>query len=163
MTVLVPMTPTQFDAFLLESVPAYGDDKVAAGQWPPSEALERARAEFDELLPQGLATPDNLLYAITDEGGADVGVLWISLQERAGQRIAYVYDVNVRPERQREGHASRAFAALEQVVRELGLAGIALHVFGHNTGARLLYERLGFLATNISMFKAVGPAGPVDS
>jgi ribosomal protein S18 acetylase RimI-like enzyme len=150
------MTPAQFDAFIGASVPAYADDKVAAGQWPPSEALARARAEFDELLPQGLATADNLLYAINDMAGADVGVLWISLQERAGQRVAYVYDVYVQPERQRQGHASRAFAALEQVVRELSLAGIALHVFGHNSGARALYERLGFLATNISMFKPVG-------
>ena len=152
---LVPMTQAQFDAFFCETVPAYADDKVAAGQWPRSEALARSQAEFDQLLPQGLATPDNLLYALTDDEGAQVGVLWVSVQERAGQRIAYIYDVSVRPERQREGHASRAFAALDEIVRELGLAGVALHVFGHNTAARALYERLGFRATNISMFKAV--------
>jgi ribosomal protein S18 acetylase RimI-like enzyme len=68
-----------------------------------------------------------------------------------------VYDVSVRPEHQRKGHASRAFAALDEVVRELGLAGVALHVFGHNKAALALYERLGFRATNISMFKAVDP------
>jgi ribosomal protein S18 acetylase RimI-like enzyme len=155
MTALVPMTLAQFDAFICESVPAYADDKVAAGQWPRSEALARSQAEFDQLLPQGLATQDNLLYAITDAGGAQVGLLWVAVQERAGQRIAYVYDVSVRPEHQRQGHASRAFAALDEVVRELGLAGVALHVFGHNTAARALYERLGFRATNINLFKAV--------
>lgn len=157
MTVLVPMTLAQFDAFICESVPAYADDKVAAGQWPRSEALARSQAEFDQLLPQGLATPDNLLYAITDGVGTQVGLLWVSVQERAGERIAYVYDVSVRPEHQRKGHASRAFAALDEVVRELGLAGVALHVFGHNKAALALYERLGFRATNISMFKAVDP------
>ena len=40
----------------------------------------------------------------------------------------------------------------------LGLQGIALHVFGHNTGAQALYGKLGYVPTNINMFKAV-PAG----
>lgn len=59
--------------------------------------------------------------------------------------------------RRHQGHATRAFLRLEEEVRQRGLAGIALHVFGHNTGAQCLYEQLGFSATNINMFKAVGP------
>jgi ribosomal protein S18 acetylase RimI-like enzyme len=44
-------------------------------------------------------------------------------------------------------------------VHQRGLAGIALHVFGHNAGAQVLYERLGFKATNINKFKALGDSG----
>jgi hypothetical protein len=40
-------------------------------------------------------------------------------------------------------------------MRELGLAGIALHVFGHNTGARTFYAKLGYHATNINLYKKV--------
>jgi ribosomal protein S18 acetylase RimI-like enzyme len=65
----------------------------------------------------------------------------------------------VLPERQREGHAFRAFLDLEAEVQRLGLSGIALHVFGHNTGAQALYAKLGFQPTNISLFKPVDPAG----
>lgn len=36
---------------------------------------------------------------------------------------------------------------------ERGLTGIALHVFGQNTGAQALYQKLGYLPTNINMFK----------
>jgi ribosomal protein S18 acetylase RimI-like enzyme len=39
--------------------------------------------------------------------------------------------------------------------RRLELSGIGLHVFGHNAGARLLYERLGYETTNLNMFKTL--------
>ncbi len=42
------------------------------------------------------------------------------------------------------------FAAQAQ---KRGLSGIALHVFGQNTGAQALYQKLGYLPTNINMFK----------
>ena len=34
-----------------------------------------------------------------------------------------------------------------------GLETLALHVFGHNPGARALYEKLGYEITNINMAK----------
>ena len=47
---------------------------------------------------------------------------------------------------------------MEAEVQKRGLAGIALHVFGHNTGAQALYHRLGFVTTNINMFKQLAHA-----
>jgi ribosomal protein S18 acetylase RimI-like enzyme len=158
MTVLRPMTPTEYTAWLDESIPAYAADKVASGQWSQAESLELSRKNNDELLPQGLQTPDNHFYTIVDAQGNSVGMLWFAVQIKFDARIAYVYDVSVMPERQREGHALRAFAALDAEVQKLGLSGVALHVFGVNTGARALYAKLGFEPTNIYMFKAVGDA-----
>ena len=60
---------------------------------------------------------------------------------------------------QRKGHAARALRALEGEMRALGLSGIALHVFGQNAAAHALYVQLGYLPTNINMFKAIGAAG----
>jgi ribosomal protein S18 acetylase RimI-like enzyme len=40
---------------------------------------------------------------------------------------------------------------------DLQFSGIALHVFGHNAGARALYEKIGFGVTGITMFKALDP------
>jgi len=68
--------------------------------------------------------------------------------------------VMIDPAQQRKGHGTRAFLALEDKVRSLGLSGIALHVFGHNPDAHALYVRLGFQPTNISMYKPIGPALP---
>lgn len=162
MVTLVPMTDAEYRAYAEEVVPAYAADKVASGQWLPSEALVRSRQSLEELLPLGRSTPDHRLFTMVDGSGVAVGMLWFATIERAGQRIAYVYDVSVRPAHRRRGHAASAFAALEAKVRELGLSGIALHVFGHNTGAAALYSKLGYQATNINMFKALEPAGPAD-
>jgi len=154
------MTEGEFVAFATEAVPAYAADKVASGQWSKDEALELSRKSFDELLPLGLATPDNYLFTIRDSAEqASVGMLWIAVQDRGGKRIAYVYDVSVKPEHQRKGYATRALLALEDKVRSLGLSGIALHVFGHNAIAQALYVKLGYQPTNISMFKAIEKPG----
>lgn len=158
MTTLRRMTGDEYAAWVEASVPAYAEDKVASGQWPQAESLELSRKEHDELLPQGLATPENHFFTIVDGEGAPVGSLWIAAQSRAGARIAYVYDVGIRPERQREGHAYRAFVALEDEARRLGLGGIGLHVFGHNIGARALYAKLGFEPTNLHLFKPLARA-----
>lgn len=150
------MTEAEYATWLAAAIPAYAADKVESGQWSAAAAPDLSKAEYQELLPQGLATPDHHLYTIEDDHAAPVGVLWFAVQTLFDARIAYVYDVSVVPHRQREGHALQAFQALEEEVRRLGLAGIALHVFGHNKGARALYEKLGFEPTNISLFKAVG-------
>lgn len=159
MTVLAPMTADEYQAYAAEAVPAYALEKVAAGQWSESEAPALARKSFDELLPQGLATPDHHLFTLRESpSGVAVGMLWIAQQQHGAKRIAYVYDVSIRPEHRRKGHAGRAFRALEDEVRARGLAGIALHVFGHNHAAQALYARLGYRPTNINLFKDIAAA-----
>ena len=154
---LRPMTAPEYADWVEWSTTGYAADKVASGQWTPEESLELSRKEVAELLPLGLETPGNYLFTVVDSRAAPVGVLWFGVKKRFGTDIAYVFDVRVRPERQREGHAARAFLALEEEARRLGLSGIALHVFGHNDGARALYAKLGFRPTNISLFKPIEP------
>ena len=158
MSVLRPITAAEYDAWLETVIPGYAEEKVASGQWPASSALERSLKEFAELLPQGRDTEDNHIYTILGAEGECVGTLWIAVKDRADRRIAYVYDIVIAPEHRRRGNAVRAFQALEEEVAGLGLGGIALHVFGHNYEAQALYRKLGNVATNIHMFKAVPAA-----
>ena len=155
MGTLVRMTEAEYSAFVDEAVPSFAAEKITSGQWSQEEALGLAHKAYQELLPQGLDTPDNYLYAVKDCQGASVGILWVAAQNRAGKRIAYVYDIKIHPEHRRKGFAKGALLALEEEVRALGLSGIALHVFGHNTEAQALYSKLGYHATNINMFKSV--------
>jgi ribosomal protein S18 acetylase RimI-like enzyme len=155
---LRPMTASEYAQWVEQSIAGYALDKVTSGQWSPEESLELSRKENNELLPLGLETPGNCLFTIVDRQAVAVGTLWFAVKKKFGADIAYVFDVGIRPERQREGHAARAFLALEDEVRRRGLTGIALHVFGHNDAARALYAGLGFQPTNISLFKPIGSA-----
>jgi ribosomal protein S18 acetylase RimI-like enzyme len=158
MITLLPMTDEQFAVFAQDAIRDYAADKRANGLWSADEALERAREIFGELLPQGPATPDHHLYVLRDpERQVEVGTLWLAVVERAGRRIAYVYGVDILAEYRRQGYATQAFRALEDQVGAWGLAGIALHVFGHNSGAQALYESLGYAVTDIMLFKALPP------
>ena len=159
MSTLRRMTHTEFSEWLEESVPAYAADKVASGQWTEEESLERSRKENDELLPQGLDTPDNHLFTIVDSTSSPVGVIWFAVKTKFNAKVAFVFDVSVRPNCRRQGHAMRAFKDLEAEVQGLGLSGIALHVFGHNAPAQALYAKLGYEPTNISLFKPLASTG----
>jgi ribosomal protein S18 acetylase RimI-like enzyme len=153
-TALAPMSAATFVAYLREAVAGYADANVAAGRWPAEGALERARADFDSLLPQGLATPGQYLFEIrAGAGGVVVGFLWFGVEAPRGLRSAFVYDLGIHAAWRRHGHATRAFAALEALVRSLGLARIGLHVFGPNTGAQAFYTKLGYTVTGLNLQK----------
>jgi len=153
------MTESEYEAWLAEAIPAYAREKVASGQWTEDDSLELSTEKYQKLLPEGLKTQDNYLFSIIDSHSASVGMLWFAIKTHFDARVAYVFDVYVRRERRREGHAYRAFIALEEEARQLGLSGIALHVFGRNTGAQALYAKLGFRPTNIHLFKTIEAEG----
>ena len=158
MTSLTPMTEPEFAVYLAKAIPEFAQDKVDAGQWSAEAALELSRTGYAEMLPHGLATPDNFFFTVRDATTHTVvGMVWFAIQARADQHIAYVYDVYIHAEHQRKGHATRAFAALDYQARQRGLTGVALHVFGHNTGAQMLYQKLGYGVTDINMFKPLDP------
>lgn len=155
MVQLVPMTEDDFQRFYERAIRNYAEEKTQAGNYSPEEALEGSRREFEELLPNGLSSKDNHLFMIVDEtGGQKVGHLWFNVRQK-NPPTAFIYDVEVFQEFRRRGYAEQAFLRLEENVKELGLAKIGLHVFGHNHAARALYEKLGYEITNINMAKAL--------
>ena len=149
------LTPPEFDAWREATIPRYAAEKVASGQWTAPEALALSAAEYEALLPQGLATPGHHFRAIVDAHGAVVGTLWFAEKTKFGEPIAYVFDLLVDEAQRRRGHARAAFIALEAEARRLGLHGVALQVFGHNAAGRALYAGLGYEPTNLSLYKAV--------
>lgn len=159
MTHLRPMTPDEFARWRAQSIPTYAADKVRSGRWAEAESLAEAEKEFDQLLPQGLQTPGHTICTLGDDAGQSVGALWVARTERAAGPVGFIYDLVVWPEHRGKGHARRAMRALEVEAAKLGFHGLALHVFGHNTPARALYDELGYEPTNINMFKPLGAGG----
>lgn len=156
---LVPMNETEFQAYLDMSLPGYAQEHVAAGNWSAEGALERARQQVLHLLPEGLHTEGHSFYTIEDEEQAiPLGVLWVAVEERAGIRRAFVYDIVIHEEYRRQGYGTQAFQAMEERVRELGVDTISLHVFGHNRPAREMYTKLGYVETGVMMSKCLEAA-----
>lgn len=154
MTLLSSMRAEAFAPYLEGAIVGYAEDNVLSGRWPAEGAIERSRADLQRSLPQGLDTPDNYLFEIkSSENDAGVGVVWFAVQVRDGLRSAFLYDLEVKAEFRRQGHAIRALKALEPIVAALGLSTIGLHVFGQNLGAQALYAKLGYGVTGINMVK----------
>ena len=157
MTLLIPMRPGSYPAYLAAAIAGYAQDNVAVGRWPQAGAAERSRADFESLLPLGLATPDNHLFEmLVAEDGPAVGMLWLAIERKHGFTSGFVYDVEVQPAHRRQGHALRAFRALEPIAAALGATSIGLHVFGSNAPAQALYRRLGYGVTGVNMLKLLG-------
>ena len=151
---LVSMSDATYQAYLEVTVREYAEDKITAGNWQPEEALERSAKEFQQLLPEGVATSDQYLYAIEDATvEMKVGMIWLARIMQGNKPFMFIYDFVIDETQRRKGYGEQALRAAEEQAKALGLDTIALHVFGHNQAARALYEKLGYEITNINMAK----------
>lgn len=156
MVQLVPMTESDLHVYLQNAIEEYAQEHVKAGNWHPSEALQQSEKEFQQLLPDGVASKDQYLFSIIDATGLKVGLLWFAVRYQSSQPYAFVYDFLIYEEFRRRGYGKQAFAVLEELVQELGLDSISLHVFGHNQPAIALYQAAGYEIVDLIMTKKLG-------
>ncbi len=151
------MRPETYPQYIGAAIVGYAQDNVAAGRWPEGGASERSRTEFAELLPLGLPTPDNYLFEIhSRDGGPLAGFVWLAIERKPSGVSGFVYDLEIKQEYRRQGHASRALAALEILARAQGATSLGLHVFAFNEGAQALYRRLGYQVVSLNLRKPLG-------
>jgi ribosomal protein S18 acetylase RimI-like enzyme len=149
---LQPMTEPEFASYCEVSIPDYAKEVQRSDGITQAQAMEHARAAWTRILPKGLSTPGHTLSWVQDAtSGQRVGHLWLYLDREASK--AFVYDIEIRPEFRRRGYAEAALAAAEEFGRKCGANRLELHVFGHNSGAIALYEKLGFATTHRMMSK----------
>jgi ribosomal protein S18 acetylase RimI-like enzyme len=152
------MSQKEYEDWLPGQCNRYAEDKVRAGNWPSAGALERSNREMAGLLPDGLRTPGHDLYNIIDtESSVAVGQLWIKRSTIGPVQSAYIYNIEIREDQRGRGFAAAAICAIEVILARQGITQLSLHVFGFNNVAQRLYQRLGFLTTNVSMSKEISP------
>lgn len=153
---LRPMSSERFERYLRDTVDDYVDDLMAAGDYDSIEdAREESRQTHDELLPEGLATPDNLLWSAYTPGDPanEVGILWLDVSDDHG----FIYDLVVDPDLRGKGYGTQMLRAAAQQSHSRGLERLWLNVFGHNADAKRLYERSGYVVNeSIWMLRATG-------
>jgi len=137
---LLPMPADEFSEYRDHLVAEYAQEMFDAGAYTDlTTALEASERSTAEELPDGPDTPGNHLWTAYD-GDTPVGILWIHVD---GQR-GFIYDIEVRQEQRRRGYGREVLDAGARAARELGADHLGLNVFGHNDGARALYEQAGY-------------------
>ncbi|MEP3276282.1 MAG: GNAT family N-acetyltransferase [Stappiaceae bacterium] len=152
---LRPMTDAEYQKWYDHCVLEYAKDKMVALDTTHEQALKLSEDSFKEDLPNAMDTPDNYLYSVVAANGVVVGSLWIAMLTGLGRKTAFIYDIEIAPEYRRQGFGEVTLRLLEDEARKLGASKIGLHVFGHNPGARALYEKMDYRVTDISMAKAI--------
>jgi ribosomal protein S18 acetylase RimI-like enzyme len=151
-----PFTEVDYHAWLIQAIPAFALTNVEDGRWTLAESIDKSKEAHAALLPQGLQTPGHHFARLLDAaGGAQVGALWWQESDKVDGREAYVFNIEIDEPARRRGYARAAFLELERAARERGVRHLGLHVFGHNHGARRLYDELGFEPTSITMRKTL--------
>ncbi len=129
-------------------------NSVRAGFWSEAEAVDRSRQEHEKLLPDGVATKDHFIYTIQEaERGRAVGVLWLMVNLASPRPSGFIFDLEIDEPYRRKGYAREAMLELERLARQMGLRQLGLQVFAHNTGARTLYESLGYGVASLNLLK----------
>jgi ribosomal protein S18 acetylase RimI-like enzyme len=150
------MAEQEFQRWQEASIRSYAAEHVKTGHWSEGESIERARNQFEKLLPNGLATEGQHLYSIEEiPHGETVGMLWVGVQDQWEGMQGFIYDLLIDEPFRHRGYGTQALRAVESLVAKLGVDTILLHVFGHNYAARALYEKAGYVTTNIHMQKVL--------
>lgn len=156
-----PMTPEEYTAFVDYSIIDYADSGFRAGQFPSAaEALDAAKHQFAQILPDGRTTPGHEFLTIRRDDGTRVGTLWLAYPPARGSSGAFVYSLAVDEAHRRHGYAEAAMRLAEDHARAHGQATLALNVFGFNAGARSLYDKLGYQVVATLMRKELTPTSP---
>ncbi len=146
------MTEAEFPAWREEEVVGYAEEIAVSRALSPEDALAQANAEFDELLPDGLATAQHSIWVLEtgDEppGQPYSAMIWLRHHLQAGR--AFVFGVSVVPERRGRGLGRAVMRLGERAVLAAGDSVLALNVFGPNTTAINLYTSLGYQVTDQS-------------
>ncbi|WP_455675655.1 GNAT family N-acetyltransferase [Pradoshia sp.] len=148
---LEEMKSDEFQQYLDFAIKNYAAEHVKAGNWDETEAVSKAALEYEKLLPDGEKTNNHFLFTIRD-GEQDIGIIWLA--KRSADK-GFIYDIYIKEGNQGRGYGKKAMKEIENVAKKLGLNRIGLHVFGHNQSARGLYDKLGYIETDIIMEKRI--------
>lgn len=125
-------------AALVEIIDSYA--RGPGGQRAPLSAEARAR------MVGGLLAHPSAMTLLAFVGGHAVGAavcLW-GFSTFAGRPSLNVHDLAVLPDWQGKGIGGRLLAEVERRARARGSCKLTLEVHDTNTGAKRLYERVGF-------------------
>jgi ribosomal protein S18 acetylase RimI-like enzyme len=129
---------------------------VADAGMSRNDAEDKASADHGSLFPGGRRQPNQRIYLLEDATTGEVrGHLFWAERKPPGLTTtrAFLYEIYIDERFRGQGLGRRAMELLETEVRDEGLPGIDLNVWGGNDPARSLYRSLGFAERSVFMSK----------
>lgn len=145
------MSSEEFNNYIDKAIYNYAKEKIKAGNWSEEEAFDKAKEEFNRLLPDKEKTKNHYFFSIYEVVEV-IGMIWLNKQTN---KHGFIYDINILDKYQGKGYGKQAMNEIELFARRMGIKKLELHVFNHNKKAINLYESLGYNPTNIMMSKAL--------
>jgi GNAT superfamily N-acetyltransferase len=153
---MTSMNETEFQNFRRRSTRSYANDLAVAFGVGTKKAMELATEQFNSILTNGLETPKHFFQVVRiAESGIAVGNLWYGIREMGGKQRLFIYDIYIEDTYREKGYGKKVMHWLETRTRKHGCDDIMLHVFGHNTRARALYEKLNFKTISLHLAKKI--------
>jgi len=154
---LEPMPATRYAWWTQHSTDEYTADLVTMGRDPEEARLTAAR-DVETYFPHGAPLPGHHLLEIREGAQGVVGYLWIGPSATGSTEQWWLWDVYIEEAARGKGYARAALLLGEELAAAHGAKSIGLSVFGFNTGAKALYDSLGYATTSIKMAKQLSPA-----
>jgi ribosomal protein S18 acetylase RimI-like enzyme len=149
---LRPLREDEFGAWAQRHDAWYVHDLVRNGGMAEDAARRKAAADIEARFPVGLSSPDNLVFVVEADGTA-VGSVWFAPRDVDGERIAFLYALEIDEEHRGRGYGRDAMRLFEHEARSRGFAKARLNVFGGNDPARALYRSLAYAELSVWMGK----------
>ncbi|MFF8729341.1 GNAT family N-acetyltransferase [Streptomyces sp. NPDC015171] len=135
------MTPAEYPDWLASERAACVGDVVRAGVLSPEDAVRKADRDFTELVPEGLATPDNT-FLVFEAAGEQIGTGRLRHDHLPG--VTCGYSLHLHEQHRGNGYGRAAMAAGEQATLAAGDSALMSTVWGGNEVAMNLYTSAGF-------------------
>ncbi len=138
------MTKLEYQEYAMCSQNRYAQAGARAVGISIEIARQKANAQFEELLPDGLQTQNQHLYAIIKDDKLPIGIMWFAQVSSDGCNEEFLYDIEIEAEYRGQGLGKKAMELFEAKARELKLDTLGLHVFYDNEVACALYKKIGY-------------------
>jgi GNAT superfamily N-acetyltransferase len=147
---LVKMTPEDFDIVKGKMIADYAKDKIRVGHWSETEALELSKEALDNILKDGVETPNHyLLNAIDNE--EKIGFVWMN--EINGE--IFVNDTCIFEEFQEKKYEKKFIEMIEEKANKLDIKRINIHSYGYNEKNIEVYKKMGYDITDVYLNKGL--------
>lgn len=141
------MSKDEFKIFFENSIFDYANDLMKSSNITMDEARIQAQGEFEEMLPNGLETKDNVLRIIVDVAEQKtVGIIWYLFEMTDDIKQVFLSDFIIKEEERRKGYASITLIEMERDARKNGCAESIIYVWKNNPPGINLYTKCGYVA-----------------